>query len=197
MISPLLHNIIGTLAGAFFHLKILLEKIFVFCYNSSMEIIKLTKNFAKEASHIYAKSWKAAYNGIIPQKYLDDLSLEHWVPFLENSPFQNFLLQDNGVFVATSSLAAARGTKYDGYGEIVSIYVLPEYFRSGYGKFIFNCMTENLRSMGFTKICLWVLEENLNARRFYEKMGFVTNGDKKICKIGSKELTEVCYVNVK
>ena len=160
-----------------------------------MEIIELTNNLAQEASHIYAKSWKYAYKGVIHQKYLDDLSLEHWTPFLKNSPFQNFILQDNGVFVATSSIGVARDTKYDNYGEIVSIYVLPEYFGHGYGTFLFGYMAEKLQLIGLNKICLWVLEKNINARRFYEKMGFVTNGDKKVCNIGGKELTEICYVN--
>ena len=148
-----------------------------------MEIITLTKKLASEASHIYAKSWKVAYKDIVPQKYLDDLSVEHWTPFLENSPFQNFLLQDNGVFVATSSIVKARDDKYFGYGEIVSIYVLPEYFHRGYGKFLFNRMIEKLQSMGLNKICLWVLEENLNAIQFYNKFGFMPNGDKKEIKI--------------
>lgn len=160
-----------------------------------MEIIELTKTFASEASHIYAKSWKEAYQGIVPQKYLDALSAEHWTPFLENSPFYNFLLQDNGTFVATSSIAKARDNKYRGYGEIVSIYVLPEHFNKGYGTHLFTRMIEELKSMGLNKVCLWVLEENLNARRFYKKMGFVPNGDKKEIKICDKQLTEICYIN--
>lgn len=160
-----------------------------------MEIIALTETLAREASCIYAKSWKAAYKSIVPQKYLDSLSLEHWTNLLDNSPFQNFLLKDNGVYVATSSIAKARDKKYCGYGEIVSIYVLPEYFNMGYGSVLFNRMLEKLRSMELNKVYLWVLEENYNARRFYEKFGFVPNGDKKDIIICDKKLTEICYVN--
>ena len=163
-------------------------------YNFNMQISKLTKELASVASRIYAKSWKTAYKNIIPQRYLDDLSPEHWTSFLENSPFQNYILEDNGVFVATSSIVKARDYKYDGYGEIVSIYVLPEYFGKGYGTFLFNYMTDKLQLMGCRRMCLWVLEDNYNARRFYEKMGFVANGDKKQCRIGGKEFTEICYV---
>lgn len=122
-----------------------------------MEIIELTKALASEASHIYAKSWKAAYKGIVPQRYLDDLSTEHWTPFLENSPFQNFLLKDKDVIVAAASIAKARDSKYCDYGEIVSIYILPEYCNKGYGTFLFNRMIEKLRAIGLNKICLWVL----------------------------------------
>lgn len=163
--------------------------------NTLMQIMDLTKELASVASHIYAKSWKTAYKDIIPQKYLDELSLEHWTPFLENSPFQNFLLQDNGVFVAASAIAKAREGIYDDYGEVVSIYVLPDHFNKGYGTILFKHMIEKLQAMGFSKTVLWVLEENQRARLFYEKMGFKANNDKKVCKIGGKALTEVCYVN--
>lgn len=162
-----------------------------------MEIITLTQTLAHEASYIYAKSWKAAYRGIIPQKYLDSLSLNHWTAFLKNSPFENFLLKDKGVYVATSSIVKARDPKYGGYGEIVSVYVLPEYFNKGYGTVLFNRMTEILRSMELNKMYLWVLEENRNARRFYEKFGFAPNGDKKEIIIGDKKLAEICYTNEK
>lgn len=160
-----------------------------------MKILKLTKDLANTASHIYAKSWKIAYSGIVPQKYLDELSLERWTPILENTKHKCFMLQDNGVFVATSSIVSARENKYSDYGEIASIYVLPEYFGKGYGKKLFEYMTEQLRSDGFKKIYLWVLEENHSARHFYEKMGFTPNGDKKIQNIGGKDLVEVCYTN--
>ena len=160
-----------------------------------MKIINSTKNLAREISHIYVNSWKAAYKNIISPKYLDDLSIESLTPFFENSPYQNFLLQDNGVFVATASIGKARDSKYDGCGEIISIYVLPKYFGKGYGTFLFNHMVEKLQSMGLSKIYLWVLEENRNARQFYEKMGFATNEDKKVVNIGGKDLTEICYLN--
>lgn len=160
-----------------------------------MEIVNLTQELASVASRIYAESWKVAYSGIVPQKYLDDLSADRWTLGLENSPFRNFLLRDNGVFVATSSIVNARDSKYKGYGEIVSIYVLPEYFNKGYGTFLFKRMVEQLRTMGLKKICLWVLEENIKAKRFYTKMGLIPNGDEKTVNVGGKQLTAICYVN--
>jgi ribosomal protein S18 acetylase RimI-like enzyme len=50
-----------------------------------------------------------------------------------------------------------------------------------------------LRSRGYSKISLWVLEENMNARRFYEKSGFVHDGTVKEINIG-KPLNEYRYV---
>ena len=47
-----------------------------------MQILSITSENASDASHIYANSWKVAYRDIVPQAYLDQLSLERWTPFL-------------------------------------------------------------------------------------------------------------------
>ncbi len=159
-----------------------------------MEILELTKEFS-EASNIYAKSWKAAYRGIVPKAYLDKLTSESWTMAMKNSPFRNYILRDEGVLVAASAIYKARDSKYEGYGEIVSIYVLPEYLGKGYGTALFRFMTEKLRALGYDKQYLWVLKENFRARRFYEKMGFNFNGDEKSTEICGEKLVEVCYIN--
>lgn len=61
-----------------------------------MEIIELTEDNILEASNIYTLSWKAAYKDIIPQEYLDNLSLEKWTSILMESLYLSFLLKDNG-----------------------------------------------------------------------------------------------------
>ena len=52
-------------------------------------------------------------------------------------------------------------------------------------------VVEQLQSYGFDNIYLWVLQDNLIARRFYENHGFVVNGDCAIINIGGKELEEL------
>jgi len=49
--------------------------------------------------------------------------------------------------------------------------------------------------MGFDKVFLWVLEENQNARRFYEKCGFMQTERYLFSDIGGRELKEVQYCN--
>lgn len=160
-----------------------------------MNIEKITERNASRASHIYALSWKSAYRGIVPQAYLDELSLERWTPVLAHSNRSGYLLCDEGRDVATSSISAARDEQMAGWGEIMSLYVHPQAFRKGYGAFLFSYVTKQLKQAGFEKIYLWVLEENVNARAFYERMGFVPNGDRSMISIGGKECVEIRYVN--
>jgi ribosomal protein S18 acetylase RimI-like enzyme len=51
-----------------------------------------------------------------------------------------------------------------------------------------------LRKAGYAKAFLWVLEENIKARAFYEKMGFALSSESIESNIGGKDLIEVSYV---
>lgn len=160
-----------------------------------MELLKITKDIASKASEVYAVSWKTAYKNIVPQKYLDELSLEWWTPLLLDSSRAGYVLKDDDDFIAAASIAPAREEKMNGWGEIISIYVLPKYFNQGYGKKLLEFAVDTLGKNGFDNIYLWVLEENQQARRFYERNGFFPNGDKGAITIGGKELVEVRYVH--
>lgn len=160
-----------------------------------MEIQKTTKELASKVSHIYAYSWKAAYRGIVPQPYLDALSPEYWTSFLQGTPpYKGFVLVDEGEPVATSLIAPARDEAMRGWGELVSIYVLPQYFGKGYGKKLFSYSVEQLCAEGFRNIYLWVFEENTRARVFYERNGFFASEERETINIGGKDLLEMKYV---
>lgn len=63
---------------------------------------------------------------------------------------------------------------------------------------LLQAAVSELKKMGFDKVFLWVLEENLSARNFYEKCGFVQTERCLFSDIGGRELKEVqyCYQNI-
>lgn len=83
-----------------------------------MEILKIIKEMASAASRIYVLSWKAVYHDIVPEKYLDDLSLEHWTTFLQNFSYECFVLKVDGQFVATPSISPAGDESMCGWGRL-------------------------------------------------------------------------------
>lgn len=87
----------------------------------------------------------------------------------------------------------ARCPKFDGFGEIVAIYFLPGYIGKGYGKELLRVVIRQLKKLGFQDIFLWVLEDNLRARKFYEKEGFSFSGNYQEDMIGGKKLREMQY----
>lgn len=160
-----------------------------------MEIRYITKDDNPlEISNIYESSWKYAYKGIIPQGYLDSIPTGRWADGIDQVGWNNLVLIESGKMIGTASFGKSRWEKYRDYGEVVSIYFLPDYIGKGYGKLLLNKCMEELKQCGFSKVLLWVLEENHRARKFYENNGFVSSGEFMDNNIGGKDVREILYI---
>lgn len=147
-----------------------------------------------EISGIYEKSWKYAYKNIIPQDFLDSIPAGRWAERIGEEGINSLVVIESGSPVGTASFCRSRWKEYGEYGEVISIYFLPEYIGRGYGKHLLSKCVEELKKLGFSDILLWVLKGNIRARSFYEKNGFAYAGESRIDRIGGKELTELLYV---
>ncbi|MCB8814405.1 hypothetical protein [Desulfosporosinus shakirovi] len=82
---------------------------------------------AETISNIYAISWKVAYKGIIPQRYLEELQNDFWVSAFQNWINNNILkvkqIYENDTPVGCISYGKSRDEKLPNWGEIVSIYL--------------------------------------------------------------------------
>lgn len=146
-----------------------------------------------EISNIYESSWKYAYKGIIPQSYLDSIPAGQWAGNINKADRNSLVLTENGKIVGTASFCRSRWEEYSEYGEIVSIYFLPDYIGKGYGRPLLSKCIDELRQSGFSKVLLWVLEDNHRARRFYEKNVFFYSKVFRDDDIGGKTVREVLY----
>ncbi len=160
-----------------------------------MEIRRFSKtDSVEDISKVYAESWREAYKGIVPQDYLDKLEDNRWVPMISGELGNLWIASDGEHIVGTATYAPSREKKYSGWGEIISIYLLPKYYRRGIGTRLLKATMDSLAEMNYKKVFLWVLEDNLPARDFYEKNGFYFNGDTKELIIGGKRLVAVRYI---
>ena len=159
-----------------------------------MEIRYITEQDDRFAiSKVYEESWKYAYRGIVPQDYLASIPEGQWASNIEQADRKNLVMIEDDRIIATSSFGKSRMEEMNGFGEIISLYFLPEYMGKGYGRLLLQEVVSELKKMGFDKVFLWVLDENRNARHFYEKCGFVKTERYLISNIGGKELKEVQY----
>ena len=159
-----------------------------------MEIRFLNQNDDLLAvSNVYEQSWKYAYKGIIPQVYLDSIPAGRWAASIVRDGMKSLLLLEKSRIIGTAAICRSRWAEFPGYGEIVSIYLLPAYMGQGYGAALFRRCAKELHAQGYDKILLWVLEENARARRFYEKNGFVCAEVYREDCIGGRALREVLY----
>lgn len=98
-------------------------------------------------SRIYEESWKTAYKNIVPQNFLDSIEPGRWAAHLDNGQIHHLLLIEDGAFIGTASYCESRLPAFAGFGEIVSIYLLPEYMGRGLGKKLFETVVERLQKM--------------------------------------------------
>jgi ribosomal protein S18 acetylase RimI-like enzyme len=62
---------------------------------------------------------------------------------------------------------------------VESVWVAPTYRRRGVLRTLLQALVEIERRMGVTDLMLWVLEDNYNAQRAYEALGFVPTGERQ------------------
>lgn len=159
-----------------------------------MEIRYLTPaDSLLDISGIYESSWRYAYKDIIPQEYLDSIPPGRWAGSITRPGMRNLVITENGRIIGTACFCKSRWERFSDYGEIVSIYFLPEYMGRGYGKHLLTACIDELKKSGYHRILLWVLEKNRRARKFYEKNGFACTDEYLEDNIGGKDLREVMY----
>jgi GNAT superfamily N-acetyltransferase len=63
-------------------------------------------------------------------------------------------------------------------GHVSRLYVRPDRWGTGIGTALYSCAISHLRDVGFAEATLWVLEHNLRARRWYERLGWSATGER-------------------
>lgn len=145
-------------------------------------------------SRIYEESWNHTYKGIVPQSFLDSISEGRWVPHLSDPGISVLVMTEGGEYIGVSTFCPSRFSLFPYYGELVSLYLLPEYMGRGMGSVLLDASLKALSDAGFTNVLLWVLEDNLRARKFYERSGFINSGETIDDEIDGKPLRELAYI---
>ena len=134
--------------------------------------------------YVRVTTWKTAYRGIMPDDYLDALTVEPDAVAGMEEGLAGALAEGRtpllvgeigGGIAGFVNFGRCRDEQIGG-GEVFVIYVLPEAQASGLGYALLTAAVERLRADGHEEIGLWVAAGNAQARRFYERFGFVPSG---------------------
>jgi ribosomal protein S18 acetylase RimI-like enzyme len=137
---------------------------------------------AGTVARIHVESWNVAYRGIMPDDVIARIDLAYrtafWTERIADRAWPVFLIEEDGNGVAFCQMIATRDADDDPtrVGHITSLHVLPHLRGRGYGRALLDEVFTEFRRRGFNEVTLWVLEENHEARQFYERMGFEVDG---------------------
>jgi GNAT superfamily N-acetyltransferase len=148
---------------------------------------------AHAIARIFVKSWRAAYQGILPPEYLAGLSIDQTTRSVRRSlvdPMSSFLIaevdQDMAGYI---SAGPERGQDPIYAAEIYELYLLPDLQHQGFGKELLAYMARRLYQAEYYTLMVWVLARNPN-RRFYEKCGGIYLRTKSITYAGRRLLAD-------
>lgn len=157
-----------------------------------MRIIKADINDADLVGYVHSTAWKQVYKDIFPVDHLEadtpDVRACEFREACKDERILYFLLYENKTAAGIVKVESELNERC----EILSIYILDEYRNKGYGKQFITYLKDTLE---YKKIYLWVLEENIKARHFYESNGFCLTGKTRKVDRG-KNFNQLQYVSV-
>lgn len=169
-------------------------------YKERVPVRIATINDVHAIARVHVTSWQTSYRGIVPDDLLDGLSVERraeqWSGRFKN-PSEKFPLlvaESDGEVVGFAAYGPFRDEDAPpGIMELYAIYLLQDCQRRGLGRELWVRALDEMRKEDVSSVTVWVLEDNVSARRFYENMGFVEEGISKELTMGSACLNELRY----
>jgi len=171
-------------------------------YRIKVLIRYATRKDAQAIARIHVEAWRAGYKGIMPDEYLKSLSVRektrHWDEALAiKGPGINLVVVLNGVISGFCVYGPARDDDLsnENAGELVALNISPDCWGKGLGTELAKKTLKSSRDYPWHSLYLWVLKENIRARRLYEQLGFSRQGREKFTtQLTGHELHEIRYV---
>lgn len=148
---------------------------------------------------IHVTAWQVAYRGIVPDSYLSGMQIERyterWRLRIGKAESEIWLVEIHQAPAGWIAFGPSRdqGARSES-AEIYAAYVAPDCWSLGIGQALMRGATARLEGNGYASCHLWVLEQNLRARKFYERAGFTPQrGPGMTVTIGTVPLPQIRY----
>jgi GNAT superfamily N-acetyltransferase len=135
---------------------------------------------AQAIAELDIATWRAAYRDLMPQPYLDALSLDEQTERFARGLGRDtargkrtLVADDEGVMAGYAVVGPDDGSTD---GLLFLMYVAPDRWGTGIGRALMQMSRAALVELGYRRAALWVLEANARARRFYEADGWRPDG---------------------
>jgi GNAT superfamily N-acetyltransferase len=161
---------------------------------------------AMAVARVHVRSWQAAYRGLMPDDYLDQLRPEdrakkYTFGSLDPLQPQTIVATEGPAIHGFATTAPARDmpegdlANYDmsSYGELCALYVDPEQWGRGIGVALISAARAGLVDRGFRDAMLWVLAGNVRAERFYRMDQWSADGARRTDEVWGVKVDEIRY----
>lgn len=166
----------------------------------AVQLTPATAELAPGIASVQVRSWQAAYAGVVPQAFLDGMSVEdrarRWQDIVHKNESQTVVALAGQDVLGFVSFGRCRddGAPAD-RGEIWALYADPAAWGRGVGHALTREAVRVLHAAGHATVSLWVLSQNLRGIHFYRRFGFVeVAGSKKSFELGGGQVEEVSMV---
>lgn len=168
-----------------------------------VRIREMVLSDCERVAEIRVRGWQSAYRGLMPEAYLDALSVAEDAARRRErfgrggGAIVNLVAERNGEVVGWACHGPYRDdeARGDGVGaaELYAIYVDPERVGTGVGRALLTESIARCTDAGHERLLLWVLEGNTRARRFYAQAGFGPDGGEEPFDVDGVVVPEVRY----
>lgn len=132
--------------------------------------------------YVHWKSWQETYAGLMPQEFVEAVTLEQAVSWAHSWPENTLVLKTDGRVIGFSCFGDS--PDLDQAGEVFAIYLLADCQGQGLGLVLMEDTMEELAHK--PQVILWVLKGNEKAIRFYQRYGFAFDGAERSKAYGTE-----------
>ena len=139
---------------------------------------------AQAIAKVQIAAWQAAYQNILPADFLAAMTIEkcttNWTAALTtDNPGQYLVVEYNNEIIGFSCFGPARDSDLPASAaELVGINIHPLFWQKQIGSQLLAAIIEQLKTQ-YQSLYLWVAADNARAIHFYQKHGFVADGEQK------------------
>lgn len=152
-------------------------------------------------AHLHWRGWHDTYPGIVPEALLARITLERRRAQWSGERFDRLaatgmplVVRHEGEVIGVAEAGPAGEIADLGVaGELLMIYVHQSFQGRGVGRALFAACREWFHRHDHASFGLWVLRDNRNARRFYERLGGMPGPARSVAVPGG-QIDELAYL---
>jgi GNAT superfamily N-acetyltransferase len=149
-------------------------------------------------ARVHVRSWQAAYRGLLPDDYLDQLRTEdraqtYDFATLDPRKPRTIVAIADGAILGFATTMPSRDQDLANHAELCALYVDPEHWGCGIGVALVSAARDHLHELGFRQVLLWVLVGNARAERFYQADRWAPDGARRTDTVWGITVDEVRY----